>query len=102
MLDANCEADVATNGSTSNFLGDVCALLRLVQQLRQLRDIRRDSSRLRLMYAGRGSTHSKAVGTLWGAESASAHVGYPLLLLTLVSSLWLRRQLKHRRLLSLS
>src|SRR5262249_32490319 len=27
----------------------------------------------------------------------SAHVGCPLLLLTLVSSLWLRRQLKHRR-----
>src|SRR6516165_10745925 len=36
------------------------------------------------------------------AGSVSAHVGRPLLLLTLVSSLWLRRQLKHRRLLSLS
>src|SRR6516162_7036569 len=33
--------------------------------------------------------------------SVSAHVGCPLLLLTLVSSLWLRRQLKHRRLLTL-
>src|SRR6516162_3207164 len=34
--------------------------------------------------------------------SVSAHVGCPFLLLTLVGSLWLRRQLKHRRLLSLS
>ena len=36
------------------------------------------------------------------AGSMSAHVGCPLLLLMLVSSLWLRRQLKHRCLLSLS
>ena len=36
------------------------------------------------------------------AESASAHVGCPLLLLTLVSSLWLRRQLKNRSLLTLA